>query len=180
MPLWRSLRRCQWQHCLLRHLCRRLSLRMRLKARRFVLAEPCRTTESTASRGTGFSRQAFEDLVQRGCLSGVSNLMYGKTPDEMSTETQTALINISQPQVPEQVERDGFESQLELAISSGTVDPKSALGQNCTRNWGPDEKEALEHDGACCWFGCSVIDCSGTAHVSRNPTSIQSKSLRSA
>ena len=53
----------------------------------------------------------------------MSNLMYGKTPDEMSTETQTALINISQPQVPEQVERDGFESQLELAISSGTVDP---------------------------------------------------------
>ena len=71
----------------------------------------------------------------------------------MSTEAQAALINISQPQVPEQVERDGFESQLELAISSGTVGPKSALGQNCTRDWGPDEKEALEHDGACCWIG---------------------------
>ena len=61
--------------------------------------------------------------------------MCGKTTDEMSTEAQAALNKISQPQVPEQVERDGFESQLELAVSSGTVDPKSALGRNSREAW---------------------------------------------
>ena len=92
-----------------------------------------------------------------------------KTPDEMSTEAQAALNKISQPQVPEQVERDGFESQLELAVSSGTVHPKSALGQKFTRSLGEDEKQAIKHDDAFCWIGYSVIECFGTAHVSQNP-----------
>ena len=83
--------------------------------------------------------------------------MCGKTPDEMSTEARAALNKISQPQVPEQVERDGFGSQLELAVSSGTVDAKSALGQKFTRSLGEDEKEAIKDDDAFCWIGFSVI-----------------------
>ena len=75
--------------------------------------------------------------------------MCGKTPDE----AQAALNNISQPQVLEQVERDGFESQLELAVSSGTVHPKSALGQTFTRSLGEDEKQAIKHGDAFCWIG---------------------------
>ena len=82
--------------------------------------------------------KAFDDLVEKGCLSSMSNLMCGKTPDEMTTDAQAALNNNSQPQVPEPVGRDGFESQLELAVTSGTVDPKSALGQKSTRSLGED------------------------------------------
>ena len=52
----------------------------------------------------------------------MSNLICWKTPDEMSTEAQAALNKVSQPQVLKQVGRVGFESQLELAVSSGTVD----------------------------------------------------------
>ena len=76
--------------------------------------------------------EALDDLVEKGCLSSMSNLTCGKTADEMSTEAQAALNKNSQPQVPEQVERDGFESQLQHAVASGTVDPKSALGQKFT------------------------------------------------
>ena len=70
--------------------------------------------------------------------------------------------------MPEQVGCDGFESQLGLAVSRGTVDPQSALGQKFTRSLGQDEKQASKPDGAFCWIGYSVIDCFGTAHVSRN------------
>ena len=66
--------------------------------------------------------KAFDDLLEKGCLSSMSNLMCWKTPDEMSTEAQAALNKVSQPQVLKQVGRVGFESQLELAVSSGTVD----------------------------------------------------------
>ena len=74
--------------------------------------------------------------------------MCGETLDEMSTEAQAALNKISQPQVPEQVERDGFELQLKLGVSSGTVDPKSALEQKFTRSLGEDDKLAIKHDDA--------------------------------
>ena len=70
--------------------------------------------------------KAFDDLVEKGCLSSMSNLMCEMTPDEMWTEAQAALNKISQPKVPEQVDRDGFESKLQHAVASGTVDPKSA------------------------------------------------------
>ena len=106
--------------------------------------------------------KAFDDLDEKGCLSSMSNLMCGKTPDEMSTEAQAALK-------PEQVERDGFESQLELAVCSGTVDRKSALEQKFTRSLGEDEKQAIEHNDPFCWIGYSVIDCFGTTHLSQNP-----------
>ena len=79
--------------------------------------------------------KAFDDLVEKGCLSRMSNLRGGKTPDEMSTEAQAALNKIAQPQVPEQVERDGLESQHQHAVASGTMDPKSALEQNFTRSF---------------------------------------------
>ena len=42
-----------------------------------------------------------------------------------------------------------------LAVSSGTVDPKRALGQKFTRNLGEDEKQAIKHDDAFCWIGYS-------------------------
>ena len=41
MPLERTLTKCQWQHCLLRHLCRRLCLRMQFRQ----TFRPC-TTEN--------------------------------------------------------------------------------------------------------------------------------------
>ena len=88
--------------------------------------------------------------MEKSSSSSIANLMCGKTPDEMSTEAQAALNKISQPEVPEQVERDGFESQLELAVSSGTVHPKSAWGQKFTRGFGEDEKQAIKHDDAFC------------------------------
>ena len=46
--------------------------------------------------------------------------------------------------MPDQVERDGFTSQLELAISSGTVDPQIALGQTFTRSLGPDGFSSMQ------------------------------------
>ena len=61
----------------------------------------------------------------------------------MSTEAQAALNKIAQPQVPEQVERDGLESQHQHSVASGTVDPKSALEQNFTRSLGEDEKQSM-------------------------------------
>ena len=61
-----------------------------------------------------------------------------------------------------------FESQLQLALASGTVDPKSVLGQKFTRSLGEDEKQAIKHDDAFRWIGYSVMDCFGTAHVSQN------------
>ena len=39
----------------------------------------------------------------------------------------------SQPQVPEEVVRDGFDSQLELAISTDPVDPKEIHAKFGTR-----------------------------------------------
>ena len=39
--------------------------------------------------------KAFDDLVEKGCLSSMSNLMCGKTPDEMSTVAQAASNKIS-------------------------------------------------------------------------------------
>ena len=125
-------------------------------------------TRTPEELGSGLDK-AFDDMVEKGCFAGIANLMCGKTPDEMSIEAQAALNKISQPQVPEQAERDGFESQLELAVSSGTVHPKSALGQKFTRSLGEDEKQAIEHDDAFCWIGYLVIECFGTVHVSQNP-----------
>ena len=84
---------------------------------------PSPVAQSKALAPEGLSsrlKKAFDDVVESHV---------GTTPDEMSTEAQAALNKISQPQVPQQVERDGFESQLKLAISSGTVDPKSAFAQ---------------------------------------------------
>ena len=45
--------------------------------------------------GSRFNK-AFDDLVEKGCLPSMSNLMCGKTPDETSTEAQAALNKISQ------------------------------------------------------------------------------------
>ena len=143
-------------------------------AGRLVLSEPRRTTESSDSRRTGFSsrqgvrRPARKELPSRYVESYVW------------VEAQAALNNISQPQVPEQVDRDGLESPLELAIFGGTVDPMSALGQKFTRSWGPDEKEAIEHDGAFCWIGYSVVDFLAHRTYPETHRSNQSNSLRSA
>ena len=64
---------------------------------------PCRAPSKTLTPEELGSRldKAFDDLVEKGCLSRMSNLRGGKTPDEMSTEAQAALNKISQPQVPE-------------------------------------------------------------------------------
>ena len=72
--------------------------------------------------------KAFDDLVEKGCLSRMSNRRGGKKSDEMSTEAQAALNKFAQPQVPEQVERDGLESQHQHAVASGTVDPEERFG----------------------------------------------------
>ena len=85
------------------------------------------TPEEHASR----LDKAFDDLAKKGCFfSGLLNLMCGKTPDEMSTEAQAALNKISQAQVPEQVERGGFESHQRHGA------PKERLGADINAKLG--------------------------------------------
>ena len=63
-------------------------------------------------------------------------------------------------------ERDGSESQVELAISSGTVDRRAPWDRNSREVW---ERMRNKQLSTMVRFVGSMIDCSGTAHVSRHP-----------